>query len=90
MADDRPWTKCPHDDIMYCPLYIAAHGTGLGCDDGRLGEGGCAVDRGMSYRAERELIRTKKPGLVEQAEWNEDLARRTAQRQRNLRVNGIH
>ena len=40
-------SKCPHDRVEQCPLYIASHtGHGLGCDDGRLEEG-CAVERGL-------------------------------------------
>lgn len=83
-------TRCPHEDIQYCPLYIASHGTGLGCDDGGWGNGQCAVDRRMSYERERELVRVKAPGLVEQAEWREAAARRREQQGRNLRLNGIH
>lgn len=90
MAAARPETKCQHDDVQFCPLYIAAHGTGHGCDDGRLGEIGCAVDRGMRYTAELELIRVKCPGLIEQAEWRCAMTRREVQRSHNLRLNGIH
>ncbi len=49
--------RCPRaDDVSRCPLYLAAH-VGGGCDDGRLEEGGCAVDRGlMDYAAEVDRI----------------------------------
>lgn len=81
---------CPHADIRFFPLYIAAHGTGFGCADDQLAEGGCAVDRGMSYAAEFELIRVKCPGLIEDAQWREAIETGKAQRARNHRLNGIH
>lgn len=85
--------RCPHAaDVQFCPLYIASHtGKHIGCDDGHLGEGYCAVDRRlMSYKAEVERVRVVCPGLVEMAEWNEAAERTRAQRARNLRLNGIH
>lgn len=48
-----------HDDIRDCPLYIAAHDPNSGgnsCDDGRLDEGGCAVDRGLDYFKARRAL----------------------------------
>lgn len=83
--------RCPHDDVRFCPLYIAAHaGNAPSCDDGGMWDGGCAVDRGMSYARQVELLRVKCPGMVEQAAWSEDIDKRGAQRLRNLRQNGIH
>lgn len=42
---------CPHENILDCPLYLASHIAGAGgCDDGKLHQGGCAVDRGLSYQ----------------------------------------
>jgi DNA-binding IclR family transcriptional regulator len=82
-------TGCPHKDIRFCPLYVAAHDRcGLGCDDGQLGEGQCAISRGLVYARQIELIRVKCPGMVERLEWNED--REKTQEQRVRRVNGIH
>lgn len=83
--------RCPHADVRFCPLYIASHtGTGLGCDDGELQEGICAVARGLSYQANVELLRIKASGLVERAEWAAAAEAMNAQRARNLRLNGIH
>lgn len=45
-------TKCPHENIIHCPLYIGAHvAYGPSCDDGGLGAGTCAVDRGRHLEA---------------------------------------
>ena len=82
--------RCPHADIQFCPLYVASHGTGYGCDDGQLGDGHCAVHRGLNYAAEVELIRVNCPGVVERCEWRQALAERAVLRARNLRLNGIH
>lgn len=82
--------NCPHEDVQYCPLYVASHGTGLGCDDGELGSGNCAVARKMNYKREVQLVRVKVPGLVETCEWQEQLAARRDQQSRNIRLNGIH
>jgi hypothetical protein len=78
--------RCPHEEIQFCPLYVASHGTGFGCDDGRLGEDGCAVTRGMPYHREVEVLRVRCPGLVEGCEWRQALADRKARIGRNLRM----
>lgn len=53
-------TKCPHADVQFCPLYLAAHGAiGIGCDDGNLDQGGCAVDREMDYFKELGRLNPK-------------------------------
>ena len=85
-------SKCPHDRIEHCPLYVAAHeGGGFGCDDGRLGEHeGCAVNRGMDYgRAVSRLCGARREIVQECAE-AESLWLKTEQRKRNLSLNGIH
>lgn len=82
---------CPHKDKLFCPLYEAAHiAGGPSCDDGHLDEHSCAVDRGVSYSELVGALMAKHPGIVEQNRWNEQLAERSAQRSRNLRLNGIH
>lgn len=83
--------KCPHDRVEHCPLYVAAHEAGgFGCDDGRLQEGGCAVDRGMDYgSAVARLCRANRE-LVQECAERESLWLKTEQRNRNMRVNGIH
>ena len=77
--------QCPHANIIFCPLYIAAH-EGEGCDDGRLGEGGCAVSRGMDYAAAIARIR---PDIVEESCRRERENELADQRRRNMRINGI-
>lgn len=84
-------SKCPHDNTVHCPLNVASHVSGgLGCDDGHLDTGQCAVARGRDYRAQVERIRVALPGIVEDCAWREDAARRSDQRRRNLRAAGLH
>jgi hypothetical protein len=83
--------RCPHKDIRFCPLYLAAHsGRGFSCDDGQLDKQTCAVARGMDYRKQVERIRKVYPGLVEQCEFWEKDDERQAQRRRNMRLLGLH
>lgn len=83
---------CPHEDKRFCPLYIAAHVPGAGgCDDGQLGGGTCAVDRGKSfYDAKVCRLRLSHPGLVEDCEWRADLDQRQKQMARNMRSASLH
>lgn len=84
-------TKCPHADIIHCPLAEAAHIAGAGgCDDGQLDQGGCAVDRGQSYDEMVGRLTARHPRIVAQCRWNEQLAERRDQRTRNMRLNGVH
>lgn len=79
---------CPHTDIRFCPLYLAAHDCqGLGCDDGRLGEGGCAVDRGLNYAT---AVARLCPREVAQAAWRASAEEHRAQIARNMRAAGLH
>ena len=86
---------CPHDNPRFCPLYVAAHDAALarfGCDDGRLGEGGCGADRGLDYERRIALLMQGEDGrriaalciFTAQAEAD------AAQRRRNARGNAIH
>lgn len=81
--------RCPHADITGCPLYQAAHIPALahlGCDDGHLATGGCAVDRGVSYADRvRQMSRSFVQSLRDRAD---DIARRL-QHARNLRAAGL-
>lgn len=84
--------RCPHGNVVYCPLYVSAHtGNGIGCDDGKLGEHeGCAVDRGEDYNQMVAALCKIDPDMVAEratAE-NEQMARE--QRQRNMRAAGLH
>lgn len=85
-------TKCPHDNIVHCPLYTGAHvAYGPSCDDGELGTGTCAVGRGViSYRATVEKLRGKHPKLVAECEFAEAAEQAKAQRARNMRAAGVH
>lgn len=89
MTEER---KCPHADIRHCPLYEAMHIAGAtSCDDGHLeGWQGCAVDRGASYAALVGTLMASHPRIVAQNQWDEQLAVRRRQRDRNLRLNGVH
>jgi transposase len=82
---------CPHADIRFCPLYHAAHmGAGLGCDDGRLDEGGCGIDRGVDYAASVARLNVADPRLAPTLRFQEETEQFTAQRRRNMRALGIH
>jgi hypothetical protein len=81
---------CPHSRIEFCPLYLASHECAGGCDDGRLGEGGCAVSRGMDYGQALARLSRERPALVREAAERESEAMRTEQRQRNARNLGLH
>ena len=84
-------SRCPHDDVRHCPLYEAMHASELpSCDDGQLELGTCAVSRGASYAELVGQLMAKAPRMVAQNKWNEDLARRRVQRDRNMRLNGVH
>ncbi|ATN34751.1 hypothetical protein ACO34A_13170 [Rhizobium sp. ACO-34A] len=90
--------KCPHSDIRFCPLYVAAHGLQtpegewLGCDDGKLEDGHCAVDRGMNYAREVAKVKRAEPGLVEALEFKEVAAEEwaEAERRRGKRQRMLH
>ena len=85
-------TGCPHPDIRFCPLYIAAHIADEGyhgCDDGRLDEGGCAVDRTMNYAEAVERLRIVDPRLVATLAFLEEAEEARQQRNRNMRAAGI-
>ncbi|GFO80731.1 MAG: hypothetical protein A49_03580 [Methyloceanibacter sp.] len=86
---------CPHQNIVYCPLYHAMHGGhefagSESCDDGRLDEGGCAVARGESYEMLVGQMKALAPGYVEQLEWKEDIEEAKQQRTRNMSGRGLH
>jgi len=84
-------TKCPHADILHCPLYHAAHIAGAGgCDDGKLDQGGCAVNRGMDYHKEVKRLEIEQFQLVAECEFNQRWHERNEQRKRNMRAAGLH
>jgi hypothetical protein len=83
---------CPHSDVRFCPLYIAAHEAGdLGCDDGKLeGWNGCAVTRALDYGQAIAALWRVKPQLVSDAAFLENAETVKQQRVRNMRAAGLH
>lgn len=84
---------CPHASIRFCPLYVAAHDgeiSTLGCiavDD----EFYCEVARGRwDYTAAVDRLYKRAPELVQACRRDEAHREAREQRQRNLRLNGIH
>jgi len=84
-------SDCPHDRNEFCPLYIAAHEAGgFGCDDGKLGEGGCAVSRGMEYGQALAKLSLAKRALVLECAEAENRHMKIEQRKRNMKNLGLH
>lgn len=82
---------CPHKNIQFCPLYVAAHMQNAnGCDDGRLGEGECGVARGQSYERSVAALVAVEPRLVAELRFSEEAADSKQQRARNMALNRIH
>lgn len=80
-----------HSRIEFCPLYVASHEAGgLGCDDGKMEPGGCAVDRGMDYEQAIARLCRERPGLVQECADRENESVRREQRQRNMRLLNLH
>lgn len=86
-------TKCPHEYIQYCPLYIGMHiAGGPSCwpKNNRLEDLGCAVDQGAPYE---ELVikffqaHPKDFAEVTAAEREFEAG---MQRKRNMRHSGVH
>lgn len=84
--------RCPHQNIAYCPLYLAAHEAGgPSCDDGGLGDHeGCAVDRGADYGRTLAALWRLKPDLIREAAEAESAAMAKRQRENNMRAAGLH
>lgn len=84
----KPRPACPHTEIVYCPLYAAAHTSGsLGCDDGKLILGECAVSRGLDYPAAVARLPARVVAILR---FREAAAAASAQRNRNMRALGLH
>lgn len=79
--------RCPHADIAFCPLYHAAHYPGgLGCDDGKLAAGSCAVARGLSYK---NSIAKLNRAFVDKLKRLAAEAESATQQERNRRAAGL-
>jgi hypothetical protein len=86
---------CPHQNIVHCPLYVAAHSGYIataerGCISGDWHEG-CEVDRGETVYVEAVSRLAKVcPRLVQNCVDRESAELARLQRQRNLRAAGLH
>lgn len=82
-------SECPHENIVFCPLYIAAHDgrESIGCDDGRSsGWEGCAVSRGLDYA---KAVARLNPRFVEACRKKEQAESGREQRRRNMILSGV-
>jgi len=87
----RTTKNCPHPLVQYCPLYVAAHvGRGNSCDDGRLNEGGCAVDRGLDYASTLARLELDQFEMVARCQFAERQQASNDQRDRNMHAAGVH
>ena len=87
-----PGTKCPHDLIQFCPLYAGMHiDNGPSCwpKNNDL-EKGCAVDQGASYATLLARFERAHPDIVKERAAAERHHHASEQRDRNLKLNGIH
>jgi hypothetical protein len=82
---------CPHKNKLFCPIYHASHDSSIGvsCDDGRLGEGGCAADRQLNYLYELARLETIAPRIKAECEWREAETKTRDQRNRTMRLLGL-
>ncbi len=93
-AEAQYGSRCPHEHIEFCPLYVAGHSTrvdvlSFGCVDDMARP--CRVKRGkIDYaKSEAELAATA-PRLVANCKFSEEARVSKEQRERNMRSNGIH
>lgn len=84
--------RCPHDDVVLCPLYLAAHGVeGFGCsivDPDR-----CDAAGGYTKAIERMAKTPEGREYIFGADMNRQRREQrlaAEQRQRNLRAAGLH
>lgn len=84
-------SKCPHENIVDCPLYHGMHiAGGPSCVSNRLDEGLCAVSMGADYESLLVALTIAHPKVVAECEWNAALRQSKEQRDRNMRTNGLH
>lgn len=88
----RPFSrKCPHENVQFCPLYVAGHEAGLPTCMGKWDFEGCDVEHGRADYGQlvAQLFRHDPQMIAEraEAEWQ---AEAKAQRQRNVRAAGLH
>jgi hypothetical protein len=83
-------SKCPHENIVDCPLYHGMHVAGAPSCVSRDLQDGCLVDQGADYDGLVMALRIAHPKVVAECEWNAAVRQAKEQRDRNMRVNGIH
>ena len=83
--------KCPHDRVQFCPLYVAGHVGGLPTCMGKWDEEGCDVDHGRADYCKLvvELFRAD-PKMVAECAEGQNRFEAKEQRDRNMRLSGIH
>ena len=88
-------TKCPHDRIQYCPLYVGMHiAGGPSCwpkNGSDPASKGCAVEQGLATY--EELVGEfwhAHPQEFAEVTLAERRYEAGEQRQRNMRLSGVH
>ena len=93
MSMRKRGTKCPHDRIQYCPLYVGMHiAGGPSCwpKDNNPEENGCAVDQGADYGKLVAKFAAQHPREYAECTFGEQANEVKEQRSRNMVLNGIH
>lgn len=88
MTDER---KCPHNDVQFCPLYVAAHEAGLPtCIVGDWANG-CSIERGKDDYCQlvADLFRAA-PKLVATCAEAQSRIASEQQIRRNMRAAALH
>ncbi len=84
---------CPHENIVHCPLYVAAHDASLApltCIKGDWEEG-CAVARDkLDYTKAVGRLRARAPRIVAECEFRQEADRIREQQRRNMRAAGLN
>lgn len=85
--------RCPHDNIVYCPLYVAGHDAKLlkaTCVTGDW-QLGCSVERGKrKYGDLVAVLFELNRRLISELVFLEDADRLRQQRSRNRRAAGLY
>lgn len=79
--------RCPHEQVQFCPLYVAGHVVGLPTCMGQWDFEGCDVDHGREEYEElvAQLFRHD-PAMVADRALAEERFERAEQRKRNMRA----
>lgn len=93
MGMRTPGTKCPHEYIQFCPLYVGMHidgGPSCWPKNNRLEDLGCAVDQGASYENLVADFFREHPQDFAEITMAEREHESGLQRKRNMRLSGVH